>query len=66
MSARGVNPILWTEEGGVANFNILPLILQTSYDLNLVMFDIIKFLTPVHEVLMQPLSLYTTSARKKI
>ena len=52
------------EEGEMAHFNILPLILEqlkTAHELRLVMFDIIKFLAPAHKVMAQLLSPHTKS-----
>ena len=61
MNVKGINSILWAEEGGMADFNILPLIIeqhQTTHELNLVMFELVKFLAPAYEVSTQSLSLY--------
>ena len=65
----GVHPILQMEEGRIAHFHISPLVLRqlnTTHDLNLVMFDIIKFIAPACKAILQPLSPHAKLQTKEI
>ena len=61
MNVRRMNSILWMEEGKISHFKILSLVLwqlQTAHKLNLVMFNLVKFLTIECKAIVRPLSLH--------